>query len=98
MGSTIVCIARSLVSAKNMLLFDEPTAFMDNVAEQVFIKNMQNKLNMEAGKTTFILITQKFAPLKLVGRIILINNGIITADGPRDEILQALKDGSLKKK
>jgi ATP-binding cassette, subfamily C, bacterial LapB len=66
--------------------------FQQNLSKQHY------KLNMEAGKTTFILITQKFAPLKLVDRIIVINNALIIADGPRDEILQALNDGSLKKK
>ena len=38
---------------------------------------------------TLVLVTHRPALLKLVDRIIVMDNGRIVADGPRDDILRA---------
>ena len=40
---------------------------------------------------TLIVITHRFAALELVDRVLVVNNGRIVADGPRDEILKQLQ-------
>ena len=41
-------------------------------------------------KTLFV-ITHRFAALDLVDRVIVLNNGQIVADGPKDKVLAALQ-------
>lgn len=41
-----------------------------------------------------ILITHRFAALELVDRVMVIHDGKIIADGPRDAILKALNNAT----
>ena len=45
---------------------------------------------------TFILITHKASMLSLVDRILVMEKGRLVADGPRDKVLEALKNGQIK--
>ncbi len=82
-----ICVARSLLLDPSMLLFDEPTSAMDNVAEQIFINNMTEYME----EKTLILVTHKASILPLVNRIIVLQNGRIIADGEKEKVLSALK-------
>lgn len=86
-----IAIARSLILDPPILLLDEPTNMMDNRTEEMFKNQIQ-----EAGKDkTLILVTHKGSLLSLVDRLILMDNGRIIADGPRDLVLKALAEGKL---
>lgn len=63
---------------------DEPTASMDEQLEEHVIKQMQGWLS---GRT-LVLVTHRPALLKMVDRIIVMDNGRVIADGPKDEILK----------
>jgi ATP-binding cassette subfamily C protein LapB len=78
-----VTLARALISNPEVLIMDEPTNSMDKQSENVFIKNIKGVIQDK----TFILITHKPSLLVLVDRVIIINNGKIVADGPKEEIL-----------
>jgi len=78
-----ITLARALLSKPNILIMDEPTNSMDKFAEVKFIKNM----NLIKDDKTLIIITHKTAPLALVDRVIIIDNGKIIADGPKEKIL-----------
>ncbi len=82
-----IAIARALISNAPILLLDEPTSAVDDSSEQELIQRLavftQNK--------TFILVTHRVPLLRLVTRIIVMANGKIVIDGPRDEILQKLQ-------
>jgi len=84
-----VTLARALLSKPNILILDEPTNSMDKQAETKFIKNMKSIMNDK----TLILITHKITPLALVDRVIIIDNGKIIADGPKEKIL--MKKGNI---
>ncbi len=89
-----VSIARALLGRPPVLLMDEPTSAMDNRSEQ-HIKQQLATL----GKTeTLILITHKPSMLDLVERIIVMEKGMIVADGPKAHVLSDLKKGTLKKR
>lgn len=81
-----VALTRVLLRSPRILMLDEPTASFDHNAEQVFITTMQQYL---VGKT-LLLATHKPALLALVERIIVLDEGKVIADGPRDQVLQAL--------
>jgi len=84
-----IALARSLISNPNILLMDEPTNSMDKQTEDVFI----NKVKRIIKDKTLIVITHKMALLSLVDRVIVIDNGKIIADGPKNEVLTNKKEG-----
>lgn len=76
-------LSRLLICQPNVLLLDEPTASIDDVSEKLLIDHMKNWL----GHRTLVVATHRRAVLELVDRIIVVNEGQIVMDGPRDQIL-----------
>ncbi|WP_168408850.1 type I secretion system permease/ATPase [Acinetobacter indicus] len=76
-------LARLLLRQPNILLLDEPTAAIDDVSE----KQLIDHLKMWLGHRTLVVATHRRALLELVDRIIVVNDGKIVMDGPRDQIL-----------
>ncbi|WP_034943085.1 type I secretion system permease/ATPase [Erwinia oleae] len=81
----MVLLSRMILRQPQVVLLDEPTASMDEQLEAHVIHQMQSWL---PGRT-LVLVTHRPALLKLVDRIVVMDNGRIVADGPRDEILRA---------
>lgn len=86
-----IAIARALILDPPILVLDEPTNMMDNRTEEMF----KNHLMETAKDKTLILVTHKGSLLSLVDRLILLDNGRVIADGPRDLVLKALAEGKL---
>lgn len=86
-----VSIARALLHDPPILVFDEPSSSMDNRTETQLKTNLAKIL---PGKT-LVLITHRGSLLSLVDRIILIDNGVVVADGPRDQVMTAMKTGQI---
>ena len=86
-----VCLARALVNAPLMLLLDEPTSNMDSTSEA---KVKQSLAKLLQGRT-LVLVTHHAALLELVDRLIVLDQGLVVADGPKQQVLEALKDGRL---
>jgi len=80
-----VAIARALAHEPNMLLLDEPSSMMDPGTEAQLINNLRERPDM-----TLLLVTHRTAMLPLVDRLVVMDNGKVIADGPRDEILRRL--------
>lgn len=78
-----VTLARAILSNPNILLLDEPTNMMDELSENLFKKKL---LNIIQDKTV-IIITHKPSLLSLVDRLIVIEDGKIVADGPKEKII-----------
>ena len=76
-------LARLLIRQPNILLLDEPTAAIDDVSEKQLIDHLKGYLQ----NRTMIVATHRRAVLELVDRIIVVNEGKIVMDGPRDQIL-----------
>lgn len=76
-------LSRLLIRQPNIVLLDEPTASIDDVAEKQFIDHLMNWM----GHRTLIVATHRRAVLALVDRILVMNEGKIVMDGPRDQIL-----------
>ena len=87
-----VAIARALVKDPPILLMDEPTASMDHSTEEI----VKKRLSAFYEGRTLIVVTHKSSLLALVDRIVVIDEGRVVMDGPRDDVLQALKQGSQK--
>lgn len=86
-----VAIARGLLLEPPVLLMDEPTNAMDNSTEE----QVKNRLVPLLDGRTLLLVTHRASLLSLVGRIIVMDGGRIVADGPKDQVLEALRGGRL---
>jgi len=86
-----IAIARAELLAPPVLLLDEPSSAMDNRSEEQFKARLQAQLD---GRT-LVLITHRASLLTLINRVIVIDQGRIAADGPRDQVLAALARGNI---
>ncbi len=84
-----VALARAMLLKPHIMVCDEPTNAMDMQAEEAFKKFMTEEIK---GKT-FIMITHKTPMLSLVDRLILLDQGKVIMDGPRDKVLGSLAGG-----
>ncbi|MDD5158602.1 MAG: type I secretion system permease/ATPase [Sulfuricurvum sp.] len=83
-------IARALLFEAPIVIMDEPTNAMDQLSENRLMGNLKTYLQDK----TVIMITQKNTILPLVDRIIVMNEGKIYLDGPRDHVLAKLSGGT----
>ncbi len=81
-----VAIARALVRDPRVLLLDEPTSAMDLESELRFKTRLARILR---GRT-LVLVTHRPSLLDLVERVVVIREGRVAMDGPRDEVLRRL--------
>ena len=86
-----VSIARALLNDPPILLMDEPTGSMDHTSEEEFKRN----LAQFAVHKTLLVITHRTSLLELVNRIIVIDAGKILADGPKEQVIEALRQGRI---
>lgn len=90
---TSVALARAVITDPPILLLDEPTSSMDQSTESW----VKNKLETYADNKSVILITHRTTLLPLVDRILVIDGGQIVADGQRDKVVEALRQGRIGK-
>lgn len=86
-----VLLARALLLEPPMLILDEPTSHMDNSSEEQL---RQRLLNWVPGKT-LLLVTHRTSMLSLVDRLLVLDNGKVVADGPKDAVIDALRKGRI---
>jgi ATP-binding cassette subfamily C protein LapB len=87
----LVSLARCLMAQPAIILMDEPTSAMDGQTETAFLGRFQAML----GKTTLIVATHRLSLLPLVGRVIVLDDGKLLADGPKEVVMAALAGGQI---
>lgn len=87
-----IAVARSLLLSPPIYVMDEPTNSMDNSTEDGF----KQRLTQHIEHKTLLLVTHRTSLLTLVDRLIIMDNGRIVADGAKDHVLTALKQGQIK--
>lgn len=88
-----IAVARALMPASSILLLDEPTSAMDSTLEN----HVTNSLATVARDKTLVLVTHRTSLLSLVDRLIIMDGGRIVADGPKQQVLQALQAGDIQR-
>jgi len=86
-----VAIARAFLLDPPILLLDEPTSSMDYSSEQ----QLKQRLNAVAAHKTMVIVTHRNSLLDLATRIIVVDDGQVVANGPRDQVIQALQSGQI---
>jgi ATP-binding cassette subfamily C protein LapB len=85
-----IAIARAVLQNAPIVILDEPTSSMDNSTESL----IRQRLLEHTQKKTLVLITHKASMLSLVERVVVIDEGRVVMDGPRDEVLKNLQGGN----
>jgi ATP-binding cassette subfamily C protein LapB len=80
-------LARLLLRQPTVALLDEPTAAMDEGTERHFIE----QLGSWSATRTLVVATHRMRMLEIVDRIVVVDNGGIVLDGPRDQILAQMR-------
>lgn len=86
-----VALARALLLDPPVLLMDEPTSSMDNTSEDLIKKALAPVI----ANKTLLMVTHRASLLTLVDRLIIVDNGKIIADGPKESVMSALKKGQI---
>ena len=82
-----IAITRALVHKPSYYILDEPTSAMDMNSELQFIENFKEMY----ADSTLIVVSHRMPLVNLVDRIIVMNDGKVVEDGPKDEILARLQ-------
>ena len=88
-----VAIARAVINDPPILLLDEPTSSMDYSSEE----DIKRRITEFAKDKTVLLISHRTALLDMVDRIIVMDGGRIVADGPKEQVVTALRQGRIGK-
>lgn len=83
-----IAVARALLNNPSVLLLDEPSSNMDNQSEIA----LRRRLMPISQQRTVFLITHRMPLLELVDRLLVVDGGKIVADGPKEQVVSALRE------
>lgn len=86
-----IAIARAVLLDPPVMLLDEPTSSMD-FSSEIQIKE---SIRTYAKHKTMVIVTHRSTLMDLADRIIVMDDGRIVADGPRDKVVAALQTGQI---
>ncbi|KQU84223.1 peptidase [Variovorax sp. Root318D1] len=81
-------LARAMYGDPSLIVLDEPNANLDDAGEAalaIAIRQLKAK-----GKTVF-LVTHRQAAVSVADRLIVLRDGVLAADGPRDAVLASFR-------
>ena len=82
----IIALARMTLRNPRIVLLDEPTTGLDQATERMSLQ----AISQWAQDKTLLVVTHRPQVLQIVNRIIVMDEGKVVMDGPRDLILQRL--------
>lgn len=82
-------LARAIYGNPVLLVLDEPNANLDDVGEAALIRAVQT---LKTQGSTVVLVTHRPGILAVADRVLLLKDGTVQADGPRDTVLAALRN------
>jgi len=88
----LVALARCLLLRPKILLMDEPTSSMDALTESAFIRQLQKAIEGQ----TLIIVTHRMSVLNIFDRLIVLDEGRVKIDGPKEEVIAMLNANSQK--
>ncbi|RTQ33260.1 type I secretion system permease/ATPase [Variovorax gossypii] len=81
-------LARALYGDPSLIVLDEPNANLDDTGEAALLRAIRELKSR--GKTVF-LVTHRQGAVAVADRLMVLSDGELTADGPRDAVLASLR-------
>ena len=86
-------LARALIHRPQTLVLDEPTTSLDLAAQRDLRERLRE---LAQGGTGLVLVTHHLEEIvPEIGRVILLQNGRVVADGPKEEMLSSQRISAL---
>ncbi|TNH04383.1 type I secretion system permease/ATPase [Testudinibacter sp. TR-2022] len=84
----VIALARMLLRNPKVVLLDEPTTALDQASEIQALRVLANWCR----NRTMVIVTHRPQVLQIVDRIVIIEQGKVVMDGPRDAVLKRLAE------
>ncbi len=81
-------LARALYGSPKLVVLDEPNSNLDQQGELALAKAL---LQLKQAQVTVIVVTHRNSVLGSVDKLLMLNEGLVVAYGPRDEVLAHLQ-------
>ena len=88
-----VALARAIYGDPVLVVLDEPNSSLDEVGDAALAAAI---VELKARGTTFVVMTHRTSVLAVADKMMVLQDGVMQAFGPRDEVLSALKKASEK--
>jgi ATP-binding cassette subfamily C exporter for protease/lipase len=86
-----IALARALYGDPVLVVLDEPNSSLDEAGDAALSSAI---LDLKARGTTFVVMTHRTSVLAVADKLLVLNDGVMQAFGPRDEVLAALNKAS----
>jgi ATP-binding cassette subfamily C exporter for protease/lipase len=90
-----LALARVLWGGPRLVVLDEPTAHLDEAGETMVLRILAS---LKAQGATVVFATHRTSLLGAADQLLLLRDGQAQAYGPRDQVLQALREAAAKAK
>ena len=81
-------LARAVYGDPVLVVLDEPNANLDDVGEAALVRTVQE---LKAQGRTVFLITHRPGIVAVADRLLILRNGMVQTEGPRDEVLASMR-------
>lgn len=83
-----IALARALYGQPALVVLDEPNANLDDTGEIALAKAV---LDLKARGSAVVIVTHRQGALAVADRLLVLQDGRVTHEGPRDTVLAALR-------
>ena len=88
-----VALARAIYGDPVLVVLDEPNSSLDEVGDAALASAI---IELKARGTTFVVMTHRTSVLAVADKMLVLQDGVMQAFGPRDDVLAALKKAGEK--
>ena len=83
-----IALARAVYDYPCLVVLDEPNANLDDAGEQALLETLRH---LKAEGRTVVIVTHRPSALAVADQLIVLRDGAIQAQGPRDAVLAGLR-------
>lgn len=86
-----IALARALYDTPSLVVLDEPNSNLDDQGEAALVQAVRT---LKARGKTVVLVTHRMSILQAVDHLVVMRDGVVQGQGPRDEVLRAIQQQS----